>query len=265
MGSEMCIRDRVEAARASGDNFSMRGALSVNGVGSIAAGVFGSPYPTTLYVGHVAWKAVGAGPAYSIMSGTAIALLCFTGSFALVAQVIPIEAGMAILVWVGVSVCGQAISDVDKRYAPAVALGLMPGVAAFSATLMLRTLNGAGMGTEATPLTAEFMRELTSSNIFTTGIFALEKGWMMTSLLVTAFAVASIDRDYKTVMAWLTGAVLLSLVGISHKFEVLGNDVVSRLGPAWDWLFGYALTIAAIALVHFVLRDKSDGQDILKR
>jgi len=254
----------VEAARASGDNFSMRGALSVNGVGSIAAGVFGSPYPTTLYVGHVAWKAVGAGPAYSIMSGTAIALLCFTGSFALVAQVIPIEAGMAILVWVGVAVCGQAISDVDRRYAPAVALGLMPGVAAFSATLMLRTLNGAGMGTEAMPLSAEFMRELTNSNIFTTGIFALEKGWMMTSLLVTAIAVASIDREYKTVIAWLTGAALLSLLGISHKFEVLGNDVVSRLGPAWDWLFGYAITIAAIALVHFALRDRSANPGNLK-
>ena len=71
----------VEAARASGDNFSMRGALTVNGAGSIAAGMFGSPYPTTLYVGHVAWKAVGAGPSYSIMSGLAVALLCFTGSF----------------------------------------------------------------------------------------------------------------------------------------------------------------------------------------
>ncbi len=247
----------VEAARASGDNFSMRGALTVNGVGSIAAGVFGSPYPTTLYVGHVAWKAIGAGPSYSIMSGIAVALLSFTGSFAVVAQVIPIEAGMAILVWVGVSVCGQAISDVDRRYAPAVALGLMPGVAAFSATLMLRTLTGAGMGTESEPLTAEFMTGLANSNIFTTGIFALEKGWMMTSLLVTAIAVASIDRQFKTVIVWLTGAALLALIGISHKFEVLSNDVVSRLGPAWDWVFGYAITIAAIALVHFVLREKS--------
>jgi len=120
------------------------------------------------------------------------------------------------------------------------------------------------MGTEDTPLTQEFMSGLTNSNIFTTGIFALEKGWMMTSLLVTAIAAASIDRNFKTVMAWLAGAALLSLVGISHKFEVLGNDVVSRLGPAWDWLFGYAITIATIALVHFVLRDKREKQGKLK-
>lgn len=246
----------VEAARSAGDDFSMRGALTVNGVGSIAAGAFGSPYPTTLYVGHVAWKAVGAGPAYSIMSGTVLALLCFTGSFALVAQVIPIEAGMAILVWVGVSVCGQAISDVDKRYAPAIALGLLPGVAAFSATLMLRTLTAAGMGSESEPLTQEFMTGLADNNIFTTGIFALEKGWMMTSLLVTAIAVASIDRQFKTVIVWLAGAALLALTGISHRFEVLSNDIVSRLSPAWDWMLGYAITIAAIALVHFVLRDR---------
>jgi len=247
----------VEAARASGDQFSMRGALTVNGVGSIAAGAFGSPYPTTLYVGHVAWKAVGAGASYSLMSGVAVAALCFTGSFALVTQAIPIEAGMAILVWVGVSVCGQAISDVDRRYAPAVALGLMPGVAAFAATLMLRSFTGAGMGSAENPLSEEFFQSLTENNIFATGIFALEKGWMMTSLLVTAIAVAAIDRNFKLVMVWLSGGALLALAGISHRFEVLSNDVVSRLSPSWDWLIGYALAMVALLLVHVLLRDKA--------
>lgn len=246
----------VEAARAGGDTVSMKAALTVNGVGSIAAGMFGSPYPTTLYVGHVAWKAVGAGHAYSLMSGTAVAVLCLTGSFALVTQLVPIEAGMAILVWVGVSVCGQAIAGVDKRYAPAVALGLMPGVAAFAATLMLRSFSGAGMGTAEQPLTPEFMASLIDNNIYATGIFALEKGWMMTSLLVTAIAVACIDGKFRLVILWLAGAALLALAGLSHTFEVLSNDVVSRLEPSWDWALGYVLTIVAIAAVHFGLRAK---------
>jgi len=246
----------VEAARAIGDQVSMKGALTINGVGSITAGLFGSPYPTTIYVGHVAWKAVGAGHAYSLMSGVSVALLCFTGSFALVTKWIPIEAGMAILVWVGVSVCGQALAGVDKRYAPAVALGLMPGVAAFAATLMLRSFTGAGMGTAETPITPQFLSELTGSNIFATGVFALEKGWMMTSLLVTAIAVACIDGKFRTLIIWLVCAVVFALLGISHKFEVLGNDVVSRLGPAWDWVFGYLLAIVVIVAVHFALRHK---------
>ena len=250
----------VEAARAIGDQVSMKGALTVNGVGSIAAGLFGSPYPTTVYVGHVAWKAVGAGHAYSLMSGTAVALLCFTGSFALITRWVPIEAGMAILVWVGVSVCGQAMAGVEKRYAPAVALGLMPGVAAFAATLILRSLTGSGMGGVDTPITPEFLTTLTGSNIFATGIFALEKGWMMTSLLVTAIAVACIDGNFRTLLIWLFGAALFAVLGISHRFEVLDNDVVSRLGPAWDWVFGYLIATGIIVAVHLGLRSRSVDQ-----
>ncbi len=246
----------VEAARATGDPVSMKGALTVNGVGSITAGLFGSPYPTTIYVGHIAWKAVGAGHAYSLMSGVAVALLCFTGSFALVTRLVPIEAGMAILVWVGVSVCGQAMADVDKRYAPAVALGLMPGVAAFAATLMLRSLTGAGMGDTDNPITPEFLTTLQANNIFASGVFALEKGWMMTSLLVTAIGVACIDGNFRALMVWLAGAALFALLGISHRFEVLENDVVSRLGPAWEWVAGYALAATAILAVHLGLRTK---------
>jgi len=247
----------VEAARAIGDPVSMTGALTVNGIGSITAGLFGSPYPTTIYVGHVAWKAIGAGHAYSLLSGAAVALLCFTGSFALITRWVPIEAGMAILVWVGVSVCGQAIAGVEKRYAPAVALGLMPGVAAFAATLMLRSFTGAGMGADGTPITPEFLSDLTGSNIFATGVFALEKGWMMTSLLVTAIAVACIDGNFRTLLIWLIGAALFALLGISHKFEVLENDVVSRLGPAWDWVWGYLIATLIIVGVHLGLRAKS--------
>ena len=245
----------VEAARATGDNFSMRGALTVNGVGSISAGLFGSPYPTTLYVGHVAWHAVGAGHAYSLMSGVAVTILCLTGSFALVTRWVPIEAGMAILVWVGVSVCGQAISDVDKRYAPAIALGLMPGVAAFAATLMLRSLTGAGMGVDGEPLSETFFAGLTANNIYATGVFALDKGWMLTSLLVTAFAVACIDGRTRVAMIWLAGGAALALTGISHHFEILNNDVVSRLGPAWNWFWAYALALASLAGVHYLLRQ----------
>ena len=254
----------VEAARAIGDPVSMKGALSINGVGSITAGLFGSPYPTTVYLGHVAWKAVGAGHAYSLMSGAAVALLCFTGSFALITKWIPIEAGMAILVWVGVSVCGQAIAGVDKRYAPAVALGLMPGVAAFAATLMLRSFTGAGLGDAGSPITTEFLGELTGSNIFATGVFALEKGWMMTSLLVTAIAIACIDGNFRTLVIWLVAAALFALAGISHKFEVLDNDVVSRLGPAWDWVFGYLIATLVIVAVHLGLRVKATEEATIK-
>ena len=32
---------------------------TVNGFGSIAAALFGSAFPTTIYIGHPGWKALG--------------------------------------------------------------------------------------------------------------------------------------------------------------------------------------------------------------
>jgi hypothetical protein len=117
------------------------------------------------------------------------------------------------------------------------------------------------MGGEDAPITVDFLAELTGSNIFATGVFALEKGWMMTSLLVTAIAVACIDGNFRALMIWLSGAALFAFLGISHKFEVLANDVVSRLGPAWEWVASYLLAIAAIVAVHFWMREPDQSRE----
>ena len=41
----------------------------MNGVGTLAAAALGSPFPTTLYVGHAAHKANGARSGYSALNG----------------------------------------------------------------------------------------------------------------------------------------------------------------------------------------------------
>jgi AGZA family xanthine/uracil permease-like MFS transporter len=56
IGSLQCL----ESAEAAGDRFPTRPSLLANGIGSIAAACFGSPFATTLYIGHPGWKAMGA-------------------------------------------------------------------------------------------------------------------------------------------------------------------------------------------------------------
>ena len=67
----------LESAEAAGDAYSTRSSLAVNGLGSIVACLFGSCFPTTLYIGHPGWKSMGARAGYSAMSGIVMALLCF--------------------------------------------------------------------------------------------------------------------------------------------------------------------------------------------
>ena len=55
----------LESAEAAGDAYPTAPCLAANGVGSVVAAVCGSCFPTTIYIGHPGWKAMGARIGYS--------------------------------------------------------------------------------------------------------------------------------------------------------------------------------------------------------
>ena len=59
----------VESAEAAGDAYPTLPSLTVNGVSTVAAACLGSCFPTTLYIGHPGWKALGARAGYSVLNG----------------------------------------------------------------------------------------------------------------------------------------------------------------------------------------------------
>src|SRR5207244_4845111 len=69
----------IESAEAAGDPYETRPSLMINGVGSIFAALFGSTFPTTIYIGHPGWKALGARVGYSVLNGAFITIICLTG------------------------------------------------------------------------------------------------------------------------------------------------------------------------------------------
>src|ERR1700689_3590233 len=60
----------LESVQVAGDDYPTRPSLLVNGLATLAAALFGSPFPTALYFGHMAHKDLGARSGYSILSGT---------------------------------------------------------------------------------------------------------------------------------------------------------------------------------------------------
>ena len=85
----------IESAAAAGDNYPVRPSLVINGLGTIAAACFGSPFPSSIYIGHPAWKKLGARAGYSVLNGVGITLVCLTGAMAALTWLIPAEAGIA--------------------------------------------------------------------------------------------------------------------------------------------------------------------------
>ncbi|MFG0330124.1 MAG: NCS2 family permease [Phycisphaerales bacterium] len=119
----------LESAAASGDEYDPAPSLMVNGIGSIAGGFLGSCFPTTIYIGHPGWKALGAGWAYSLLNAFAIAAICLTGLALTLEGVIPIAAGAAILLWIGAIMTAQAFNASPPEHGGAVAIGLIPAIA----------------------------------------------------------------------------------------------------------------------------------------
>ena len=136
----------IESADAAGDSYDTRFSLTVNGIGSIAAALFGSAFPTTIYIGHPGWKALGARAGYSVLNGAFVTTICVTGTLAWIAWAIPIDAGMAIVLWIGMMIVSQAFQATPREHAPAVVVGLLPGIGAWGALMAKNGLHAAGLG-----------------------------------------------------------------------------------------------------------------------
>src|SRR5882672_11835123 len=98
----------IESAEAAGDSYPTTPSLMVNGVGSVAAALFGSCFPTTIYIGHPGWKALGARAGYSVLNALFFTVICLSGTLAWITWVVPVEAGMAIVMWIGIVMTAQA-------------------------------------------------------------------------------------------------------------------------------------------------------------
>jgi adenine/guanine/hypoxanthine permease len=237
----------IESAEAAGDSYDTKSSLMVNGAGSIVAALFGSAFPTTIYIGHPGWKALGARAGYSVLNGAFVTIICLTGTLAWIAWAIPIDAGMAIVLWIGVVISAQAFQTTPRAHAPAVIMGLLPGIGAWGAFMAKSGLHAAGLGGNAGPFSDALIAEFAKSDVWIHGAFSLEQGFLFTAMLLSAATVGVIERRWVTAAAWCAVAALLSAAGLMHSYQWTPDDTVLRLTPAWPFAAGYAV----MALLFF--------------
>jgi len=233
--------------------------MLANGIGTIVAAFFGTCFPTTIYIGHPGWKAMGSRAGYSILNAAAASAVCLTGTLAWLAWVVPIDAGMAIVLWIGMVITAQAFQAIPREHAPAAVMGLLPGVAAWGAFIAKTALHAAGVGV---PGGAAFSEDLVARfqafDTWITGAFALEQGFIFTSMLASAATVAIIERRFWLAAVWCVVAAVLSMLGLMHSYQWTFGDTVIRLAPAWPWAAGYGL-MALVFLSAHVLTVEDSG------
>ncbi len=245
----------IESAEAAGDRYPTGSSLLVNGLGSVAAAVFGSCFPTTIYIGHPGWKAMGARIGYSILGGTFVTIACLTGTIAWGALAVPIEAGMAIVLWIGIVIVAQAFQATPREHAPAVAVGLLPGIAAWGAFMLKQGMRAAGTGVPGgPPFGPDLEVKLAQLDISARGAFAVEQGFIFTAMILAAATAEIIDRRFRRAAVWCASAGVLAWLGLIHSYAYTPGDTVVHLalGGGRDWAFAYFGMAAFLAVVPWV-------------
>ena len=257
----------IESAEAAGDRYHTGTSLAVNGIGSITAALFGSCFPTTIYIGHPGWKGLGARAGYSTLNGLVIAVICLTGTVGVMNALIPREAGASIVLWIGIIITAQAFAACSKEHAPAVAVGLFPALVAWGLNLVQATLFAAGGKTMQDLLLAAPHLEL--QGYLLEPMIILDRGYIFTCMILSAISAFLIDRKFFTAGVWaLIGASFAGL-GLTHAFQLSGNvfDFLYAFSTPAEgtlssraWPVGIGYLLSALVFFAFGLHARRVGK-----
>lgn len=272
----------IESAESGGDRFSTGPCLAVNGIGSIAAGLCGSCFPTTIYIGHPGWKAMGARTGYSVLNAAFFTVVFFFGLGSVITAVIPMEAGIAIVLWIGIVITAQSYEATPTEHYPAVAIGFFPAVAALAVLYVPNILTLSGSEGGLLPIIESHLDTIAttpshSDSWWPVGIYALvgaNSSFVITCLLISAISAKLIDRHFLAAAGWAATACVLTVLGLQHAFRIepgafeltprelliwqwSGWPDETFLHRGWDIAIAYGLTAAMFVVVHLLRKHGS--------
>ncbi len=211
--------NNVESAEAAGDHYPVATCQITDGLGTMLGAVFGSPFPTTAYIGHPAYKRMGAHAGYIIGVAVVIPVAALFGLLAFLSNLIPVAAAAPVLVFVALSLVTNTAHSVKPDHMAAVTIAMMPHVSSF---LMVKwgSLMGAlgAVGVEGLPrlgdeaLTAALLQQ----GAHFQGHLALSQGAILTGLIWGAIVASVIDGRFRNAGGFALAAALMSSVGIIH-------------------------------------------------
>ncbi|WP_206188154.1 hypothetical protein [Sanguibacter sp. HDW7] len=234
--------ENIEGAHAAGDPYPTKRVMLANGSASMVGALFGNPFPVTVYVGHTAYKEMGAGIGYTLFSGITMFVVGVFGLGSFLLGVIPMAAIAPILIYIGIVTANQVVRETPKLEVPVIFVALFPWIGNWALTLVGNTLKSAGtnagtVGTEA----------LTKAGVEYSGLYALGNGAPLASLLWGCIAIFAIRNRPLRGAAFAVVAAVLSFFGVIHQnAPVLGGERPT------EFLTAYLLVAALFVVKHFL-------------
>jgi len=212
--------NNVESAEAAGDSYPVGVCQVADGAGTMVGALFGSAFPTTVYIGHPGYKRLGSRAGYGFAVGLVFFLGAFFGLVAFLHHLVPMAAVAPMLVFIGIVITGQAFTASPPKHALAVAVAMLPHV---SNLLMAKwmSLSKVLAGNPVKVFDPSVISAMAMEGAHVVGHAALSNGSIITGLLwgsITAFLL-----DHKPTHAAVTAgaAGLLTALGVIHA-PILG-------------------------------------------
>ena len=140
---------------------------------------------------------MGARAGYSVANAVFFTVVALTGTLGVIAWAVPVDAGMAIVLWIGLVITSQAFEATPREHAPAVVIGILPGVGAWGALMAKNGLRAAGYGAPGGPaFSAALLPAFERTDTWIHGAFALEQGFIFTAMILSAATVAVIEQAF---------------------------------------------------------------------
>ena len=221
--------DTTESAAAAGDEYRARDVLLTEALATVLTGLCGGVIQNTPYIGHPAYKAMGARAGYTLATGIVIGLGASLGALGALVGVLPEAAVAPILVFIGLEITAQAFLASPGRHGAAVALTFVPVAAA----VVLIELGGvlSALGRSAADLAGEAAATYRA-------LLVLGNGFILTALLWGSALVFIVERRAAAAAAVFVMASLATLCGLVHS--PLPSGAVF-----WPWSAGAPLAVAA--------------------
>ncbi len=211
--------NNVESAEAAGDAYPVAVCQVTDGVGTMIGALFGSPFPTTVYIGHPGYKRIKARCGYILLVGAVFFLAALFGLMAFLNNLIPLAAAAPILVYVSITLISESAASCKKEHMMAIAIAMMPHVSSFVMVKwgsMMNALRDAG-ATHLPGLTDDAMvSAMAQQGAQVLGHQALSQGAIITGLMWGAIVAHVIDGRFREAGLFSVVGGMMASVGILH-------------------------------------------------
>ncbi len=232
--------DVTESAAAAGDDYPTRRILLTDGIATLVGGLCGSVVQTTPYIGHPAYKGMGGGAGYTLLTALVIGGAGVLGLLAWLVALVPEAAVAPILVFIGLEIMAQAFRATPGEHHKSVALAFVPIVAYLVLVEVKGVLGNVGVVPSA--LKADWA-------VAYQGLLLMANGFLITAMLWASMLTLIIQHRLRGAAAYAGAAALLTLFGVIHSpFDDGRLFLPWMTANPWPFQISAAYGIVAILL-----------------